>query len=119
MSPNPSCSNHPDAALRVYAESGEQGLTVSAITKASGVSLGSLYHHFGSINGLTDGLMNRRPGRMLGELVMAVWIQLHVESGELAPAVRHRRREGIGRESDGLHSLPATTGVCMTMRRHA
>jgi AcrR family transcriptional regulator len=61
-----------DAALRVYAEQGEQGLTVSAITKASGVSLGSLYHHFGSLNGLTEALMNRWLGRMLGELVTAV-----------------------------------------------
>ncbi|KKD04847.1 TetR/AcrR family transcriptional regulator [Streptomyces sp. WM6386] len=61
-----------DAALRVYAEAGEQGLTVNAITQASGVSLGSLYHHFGSLNGLTDALMNRWLGRMLGELVTAV-----------------------------------------------
>ncbi|NNN30889.1 TetR/AcrR family transcriptional regulator [Streptomyces sp. S3(2020)] len=61
-----------DAALRVYTETGEQGLTVNAITKASGVSLGSLYHHFGSLSGLTDALMNRWLGRMLGELVTAV-----------------------------------------------
>ncbi|WP_329336145.1 TetR/AcrR family transcriptional regulator [Streptomyces sp. NBC_00663] len=61
-----------DAALRVYAESGEQGLTVTAITKASGVSLGSLYHHFGSINGLTDALMHRCLGRLLGELATAL-----------------------------------------------
>jgi AcrR family transcriptional regulator len=31
-----------EAALQVYASEGEQGLTVSAVTKASGVSLGSL-----------------------------------------------------------------------------
>ncbi|AOR32778.1 TetR family transcriptional regulator [Streptomyces fodineus] len=61
-----------DAALRVYAESGEQGLTVAAITRASGVSLGSLYHHFGSVDGLMNALLTRWLGRLLGELVTAL-----------------------------------------------
>jgi AcrR family transcriptional regulator len=61
-----------DAALRVYAESGEQGLTVSAVTKASGVSLGSLYHHFGSIDGLVVALSHRWLSRLLGEGVAAL-----------------------------------------------
>ncbi|GHE11790.1 TetR/AcrR family transcriptional regulator [Streptomyces alanosinicus] len=61
-----------DAALRVYAESGEQGLTVAALTRASGVSLGSLYHHFGSVDGLMNALLTRWLGRLLGELVTAL-----------------------------------------------
>ncbi|MEV5998149.1 TetR/AcrR family transcriptional regulator [Streptomyces griseomycini] len=61
-----------DAALRVYSEEGEQGLTVNAVTKASGVSLGSLYHHFGSIDGLVDALLLRWLERLLGELVTAL-----------------------------------------------
>ncbi|QLJ05562.1 TetR/AcrR family transcriptional regulator [Streptomyces sp. NEAU-sy36] len=61
-----------DAALRVYAETGEQGLTVAAVTRASGVSLGSLYHHFGSIDGLVNALVDRWLGRLLGELAAAV-----------------------------------------------
>ncbi|CAL9477743.1 TetR/AcrR family transcriptional regulator [Streptomyces sp. Tu 3180] len=61
-----------DAALRVYGESGEQGLTVSAVTRASGVSLGSLYHHFGSIDGLYEALTQRWLGRLLGELATAL-----------------------------------------------
>ncbi|RZB17874.1 TetR/AcrR family transcriptional regulator [Streptomyces sp. F001] len=61
-----------NAALRVYAESGEQGLTVSAVTKASGVSLGSLYHHFGSIDGLVNALLMCWLERLLGEMVTAV-----------------------------------------------
>ncbi|MER6348302.1 TetR/AcrR family transcriptional regulator [Streptomyces sp. NPDC001595] len=61
-----------DTALRVYAECGEQGLTVSAVTKASGVSLGSLYHHFGSFDGLLDALTQRWLDRLLGELVGAL-----------------------------------------------
>ncbi|MFJ8541129.1 TetR/AcrR family transcriptional regulator [Streptomyces sp. NPDC093586] len=61
-----------DAALRVYGEAGEQGLTVSAVTKASGVSLGSLYHHFGSIDGLVGALLMRWLERLLGEMVTAL-----------------------------------------------
>ncbi|GHB56293.1 TetR family transcriptional regulator [Streptomyces viridiviolaceus] len=61
-----------DAALRVYAEAGEPGLTVNAVTRASGVSLGSLYHHFGSIDGLVDALLMRWLGRLLGEMVTAL-----------------------------------------------
>lgn len=61
-----------DAALRVYARSGEQGLTVSAITRESGVSLGSLYHHFGSIDGLVDALTLRWLGVLLDDLVTAL-----------------------------------------------
>lgn len=57
-----------DAALRVFVESGEQGLTVSAVVRTSGVSLGSLYHHFGSIDGLLAALGGRLLGRMLDEL---------------------------------------------------
>ncbi|AZM57805.1 TetR/AcrR family transcriptional regulator [Streptomyces sp. WAC 01529] len=61
-----------DAALQVYAESGEQGVTVSALTKASGVSLGSLYHHFGSVDGLMRVLLLRWLGRLLEELAGGV-----------------------------------------------
>lgn len=61
-----------DAALRVYASSSEQGLTVNAITQASGVSLGSLYHHFGSLDGLFSALAHRWLSRLLGELVTAL-----------------------------------------------
>src|SRR5438093_6532811 len=61
-----------DAALRVYAASGEQGLTVNAVTKASGVSLGSLYHHFGSLDGLFSTLTHRWLSRLLTELVTAL-----------------------------------------------
>ncbi|MFH8490293.1 TetR/AcrR family transcriptional regulator [Streptomyces longisporoflavus] len=57
-----------DAALRVYAAFGEQGVTVGALTKASGVSLGSLYHHFGSVDGLMNALLRRWLGRLLAEL---------------------------------------------------
>ncbi|MGW0907471.1 TetR/AcrR family transcriptional regulator [Streptomyces sp. NPDC002853] len=61
-----------DAALRVFADSGEQGVTVGALTKASGVSLGSLYHHFGSVDGLMSALLQRWLGRLLIEMAASV-----------------------------------------------
>ncbi|MFI6877646.1 TetR/AcrR family transcriptional regulator [Streptomyces sp. NPDC050400] len=61
-----------DAALRVYADAGEDGITVSALTRASGVSLGSLYHHFGSVDGLMNALLLRWLGRLLGDLSAAL-----------------------------------------------
>ncbi|MFG2818984.1 TetR/AcrR family transcriptional regulator [Kitasatospora sp. NPDC048365] len=47
------------AALEVYAAGGQPGFTVNAVTAASGVSLGSLYHHFGSFDGLATELYVR------------------------------------------------------------
>ncbi|GHA53190.1 TetR family transcriptional regulator [Streptomyces tendae] len=61
-----------DAALRLYTESGEQGVTVTAVTRTSGVSLGSLYHHFGSLDGLLTALTERWTGRLLEQLVTAL-----------------------------------------------
>ncbi|MEV6398862.1 TetR/AcrR family transcriptional regulator [Streptomyces sp. NPDC051907] len=56
------------AALQVYATSGQQGFTVNAVTAASGVSLGSLYHHFGSFDGLAAGLYIRCMGQLCDEV---------------------------------------------------
>ncbi|MGY0024688.1 TetR/AcrR family transcriptional regulator [Streptomyces sp. cg35] len=61
-----------DSALLLYADAGEQGITVSALTTASGVSPGSLYHHFGSVDGLMNALLMRWLGRLVGELGGAV-----------------------------------------------
>ncbi|MFJ8888574.1 TetR/AcrR family transcriptional regulator [Streptomyces sp. NPDC102402] len=61
-----------DAALRVFVASGEQGLTVNAVIRASGVSLGSLYHHFGSLDGLVGALSHRWLDRLLGGLAEAL-----------------------------------------------
>ncbi|MFI9047106.1 TetR/AcrR family transcriptional regulator [Streptomyces sp. NPDC053427] len=61
-----------DAALRVFAAEGEQGITVGAVTRASGVSLGSLYHHFGSIDNLVGALTHRWLSRLLGELASSL-----------------------------------------------
>lgn len=60
------------AALDVYAESGEQGLTVHAITRAGALSPGSLYHHFGNLDGLVHALVERWLGRLLAPLATAL-----------------------------------------------
>jgi AcrR family transcriptional regulator len=60
------------AALEVYASSGQQGFTVNAVTEASGVSLGSLYHHFGSFDGLAAALYTRCMQELFDELTAAV-----------------------------------------------
>lgn len=61
-----------DAALRLYAAEGERGVTVGAVTRESGVSLGSLYHHFGSVDGLVAALTHRWLGRLLVELATSL-----------------------------------------------
>ncbi|MFJ9179102.1 TetR/AcrR family transcriptional regulator [Streptomyces sp. NPDC102360] len=61
-----------DAALRVYADAGEQGITVSSLTHTGGASPGSLYHHFGSVDGLMQALLLRWLGRLLDELTAAL-----------------------------------------------
>ncbi|MFG3053662.1 TetR/AcrR family transcriptional regulator [Kitasatospora sp. NPDC048239] len=60
------------AALQVYAESGRPGFTVSAVGKASGVSLGSLYHHFGSFDGLAAALYTRCLEQLFDEMITSV-----------------------------------------------
>ncbi|MFE9632123.1 TetR/AcrR family transcriptional regulator [Streptomyces sp. NPDC006463] len=60
------------AALRVFAESGQQGFTVNAVVAASGVSLGSLYHHFGSFDGLAAALYIRCMDQLCDEMVAAL-----------------------------------------------
>ncbi|MCX4807462.1 TetR/AcrR family transcriptional regulator [Streptomyces sp. NBC_01214] len=61
-----------DAALRLYATSGEAGLTLGAITSASGVSSGSIYHHFGSLDGVVAALALGALEQLLKELGAAL-----------------------------------------------
>lgn len=61
-----------DAALAVHESRGRDGFTVQAVLTASGVSLGSLYHHFGSFDGLAASLYGRCMGELLDEIVAAL-----------------------------------------------
>lgn len=58
-----------EAALAVHASHGTGGVTVPAVLAASGVSAGSLYHHFGSLEGLMAALYARCMGELLDALV--------------------------------------------------
>ncbi|MFE3458217.1 TetR/AcrR family transcriptional regulator [Nocardiopsis aegyptia] len=60
------------AAIQVYASQGERGFTVNAVSAASGVSLGSLYHHFGSFDGFTVALCLRCTEQLFDALGAAV-----------------------------------------------
>ncbi|MFJ1547638.1 TetR/AcrR family transcriptional regulator [Streptomyces sp. NPDC088246] len=70
-----------DAALRIYASSGEAGVTVGAITNASGVSSGSIYHHFGSLHGVVTALALRSLGQLLDTLATALEQATDARSG--------------------------------------
>lgn len=61
-----------DDALRVHSEQGPDGFTMTAVIKESGVSSGSLYHHFGSFDGLAAALYARCMGRLLDALLDAL-----------------------------------------------
>lgn len=62
-----------DAALRLYEKQGEAGLTVAALTRETGVSTGSIYHHFGSLDGVLGGLTQRWLDRLYDEIRAALW----------------------------------------------
>jgi AcrR family transcriptional regulator len=54
-----------DAALAVYEAHGHAGFNVHAIVARSSVSMGSLYHHFGSMDGLAAALYARSMATLL------------------------------------------------------
>jgi AcrR family transcriptional regulator len=60
-----------DAALELYGAEGPHGFTVHTVAAAGGVSVGSLYHHFGSFDGLSAALYSRALGELLDHLASA------------------------------------------------
>lgn len=61
-----------DAALAVYAEHGREGFGIHAIVAQSGVSLGSIYHHFGNMDGLAAALYTRCMSALLEQVAAAL-----------------------------------------------
>jgi AcrR family transcriptional regulator len=61
-----------DAALSVYREHGHEGFNVHAIVAESGVSLGSIYHHFGSMDGLAAAVYARSMSALLDRVAAAL-----------------------------------------------
>jgi len=77
------------AALDEYARHGT--FTVQSVTGASGVSLGSLYHHFGSLDGLCAALYSRCMGELLDSLAEAVVRRRSAQVGVRALVVAYLR----------------------------
>jgi AcrR family transcriptional regulator len=61
-----------DDALTVHSQDGPDGFTMTAVIKQSGASSGSLYHHFGSFDGLSAALYARCMARLLDALLDAL-----------------------------------------------
>lgn len=61
-----------DAALALAAERGLAALTVQDLSARSGVSMGSLYHHFGSRDGVVFALYRRSLEKMLEAITAEV-----------------------------------------------
>lgn len=57
-----------DAAIELFSSAGWSGFTIHEVVRASGISLGSLYHHFGSMDGLAAAAYARSLSRLLGFL---------------------------------------------------
>lgn len=60
-----------DAAIALLDQKGWNGFTIHAIARKSRVSLGSLYHHFGSVNGIAAAAWSRSMTRLLTALSLA------------------------------------------------
>jgi AcrR family transcriptional regulator len=61
-----------DAALQVFERDGFDGYTVHAVVAESGISLGSLYHHFGSMDGLSAALYSRCMASLLDSIAASL-----------------------------------------------
>lgn len=61
-----------DGALESYTDAPDQRLSVQALAERSGVSVGSIYHHFGSLDGVATALQARCQLRLLAELAEAL-----------------------------------------------
>jgi AcrR family transcriptional regulator len=61
-----------DAAQSLYASGGHAAFTIAALSAESGVSVGSLYHHFGSADGIAAALYSRNMIALLDRLVASL-----------------------------------------------
>lgn len=103
-----------DTALDVYARDGRDGFTMSAVIKESGVSSGSLYHHFGSFDGLAAALYTRCMTALLEAMAAALEPCEDAREGVLAAvraylgfAAAHRAEAGFVHTSAYAAFLPA------------
>ncbi|MCD0449595.1 TetR/AcrR family transcriptional regulator [Actinocorallia sp. API 0066] len=112
-----------DTALAVFAAHGREGFTMSAVIKESGVSSGSLYHHFGSFDGLAAALYARCMGALLTEVTLALEAQPNAADGVravpaayLAFAREHRAEIAFIHTSAYAAFLPAHTATVAAVK---
>jgi AcrR family transcriptional regulator len=79
------------AALGIYAANGPTGLTMTAVIAETGVSSGSLYHHFGSMDGLNAALYSRCMANLLDTLLDALEIADAPQKGVTALVAAYLR----------------------------
>lgn len=79
------------AALRGFAEKGLAGTTVEEVRRRSGASVGSIYHHFGGVDGIAVSLYVEILREYQAGLVRALKRAHEAESGVEA-LVRHHLR---------------------------
>jgi AcrR family transcriptional regulator len=97
------------AALDLYAGEGQKGLTMTGVMAASGVSSGSLYHHFGSLEGLATALYNRCLADLLDAVSAAVEHTRTARTGVKAMVEAYLRFADDHRAAaDVVHALPYT-----------
>ncbi|WP_251091427.1 TetR/AcrR family transcriptional regulator [Streptomyces sp. Caat 7-52] len=79
------------AALEVHEHKGPEGFTVQAVTSTSGISLGSLYHHFGSFDGLAAALYAQCMADLLDALIASLERTRTARTGVRAVVVAYLR----------------------------
>ena len=65
------------AAYQIIGERGHAGLTTNAIVARAGISKGSLYHHFASLEDVVEAVLREMLGSMFGELHPADYSDLN------------------------------------------
>ncbi|ROO88347.1 TetR family transcriptional regulator [Actinocorallia herbida] len=112
-----------EVALAVFAREGREGFTMSAVIKESGVSSGSLYHHFGSFDGLAAALYARCMGGLLTSVVTALEECAEAADGAravpaayLAFAREHRDEMAFIHASAYAAFLPAHAGTVAAVK---
>ncbi|WP_328808619.1 TetR/AcrR family transcriptional regulator [Nonomuraea montanisoli] len=80
-----------EAAMAVYAEGGPERFTLTAVVEAGGVSVGSLYHHFGSFDVLAAEVWSRCMADLLDHLGAALRATRTARTGIRALVVGYLR----------------------------
>ncbi len=84
-----------DAALRIFGETGSVRVPVARLVELSGVSVGSIYHHFGSADGLSAALYVRCMNGLLDRIIAAIGSETRIDS-----VIRKLVRAYLGWTSD-------------------